>query len=90
MNEVARGGTGASGRVTLPRSLMVLNATIEVVLVYTMPDSAQHAAVAAITDALRRGRLTTLRLYRFPLSETRAAHYAVENGALGKVLIDTL
>jgi NADPH2:quinone reductase len=37
---------------------------------------------------LSEGALTEPPLHRFPLEETAAAHDAVENGAVGKVLID--
>ncbi len=70
------------------RRLMTLNAAVEFVLVYTMPEAAKRAAVADITEALHEGALTTLPLHRFTLGETAAAHDAVENGAVGKVLID--
>jgi NADPH2:quinone reductase len=74
--------------VTFTRPLMFHNLAIEFVLVYTMPDEAKRAAVADITRALRGGALTTLPLTRFALEQTAAAHDAVENGAVGKVLID--
>jgi NADPH:quinone reductase len=80
--------TAPSDPVALTRQLMVLNAKLAFVLVYTMPESAKHAAVADITEALHEGALTTLPLHRFPLSEAAAAHDAVENGVVGKVLID--
>jgi NADPH:quinone reductase len=74
--------------VPLPRSLMVLNASVECVLVYTMPDEAKRAAVAAISAALEDEALTTLPLHRFPLADIAAAHDAVQGGAVGKVLVD--
>jgi NADPH2:quinone reductase len=45
-----------------------------------------NAAVAA--GALRVGAEVGVPLHHFPLDETAAAHDAVENGAVGKVLID--
>jgi NADPH2:quinone reductase len=74
--------------VSPPFTLMAKNATIEFVLVYTMPDEAKRAAVADITRALRDGALTVLPVIRFPLAEIAAAHDAVESGAVGKVLVD--
>jgi NADPH:quinone reductase len=74
--------------VALPRALMVLNASVECVLVYTIPDEAKRAAAAAITAALEDETLTTLPLHRFPLAEIAAAHDAVASGAVGKVLVD--
>lgn len=71
-----------------PRRLMVLNAEVRFVLVYTMPEAAKRDAVAAITSALGAGHLTTLPLTRFPLEAIASAHDAVEGGAVGKVLVD--
>ncbi len=84
------GGTEA----TLPvRPLMGLNARLQFVLLYTVGEEALGAAAADITAALADGVLEVgeehgLPLTRFPLAETAAAHDAVENGAVGKVLID--
>ena len=49
---------------------------------------ARADAAEAITAALRDGALTALPETRFPLAETAAAHDAVRDGAVGKVLID--
>jgi NADPH:quinone reductase len=51
------------------------------------------AAVEDITSALMDGALPVgedagLPLHRFPLASTADAHQAVEDGAVGKVLID--
>ena len=74
---------------TLPvRRLMAPNLALRFVLVYTMPPEAITAAVDGITAALRDGALTPLPLYRFPLARIADAHDAVENGAVGKVLVD--
>ena len=45
---------------------------------------------AAVVEAgaLRVGEDAGVPLHHFPLEETAAAHDAVENGAVGKVLID--
>jgi NADPH2:quinone reductase len=74
-------------------SLMGRNVRYQFVLVYTVPAGAKDAAVEDVTTAAADGALpvgTTagLPLHRFPLSETAAAHAAVEGGAVGKVLID--
>jgi NADPH2:quinone reductase len=79
---------GAGAATELPWALMSLNATVEFVLVYTMPLDAKRAAVADISRALEDGVLTTLPLHRFALEQAAAAHDAVEAGAIGKVLID--
>jgi NADPH:quinone reductase len=69
------------------RPLMVRNIVLRFVLVYTMPREAIERAVADITRALADGALTEPPLHVFPLEQTAAAHDAVENGAVGKVLI---
>lgn len=71
-----------------PRELMVANARIEFMLVYTMPENAKRAAVQDITAALSEGALAQLPATRFALAETPAAHDAVQSGAVGKILID--
>lgn len=75
------------------RPLMVLNARLQFVLLYTVGDEALQAAAADVSAALADGALGVgeeygLPLVRFPLEQTADAHDAVENGAVGKVLID--
>jgi NADPH2:quinone reductase len=80
--------------VVLPvRPPMTLNARWQFVLIYTVPAAAKAAAVAAVSaavadGALRVGEAAGLPLHRFPLEQTGEAHAAVEDGAVGKVLID--
>lgn len=74
--------------VELSRSLMVLNAQVSFVLVYTIPPEAKLAAVADISQALRDGALTALPTHRFDLQRMAAAHDAVEQGVVGKVLVE--
>jgi NADPH:quinone reductase len=84
------GGTEA----TLPfRAFMGLNARIQFVLLYTVGDAALRAAAedvgAAVADgAMEVGEAAGLPLVRFPLERAAEAHDAVEQGAVGKVLID--
>jgi NADPH2:quinone reductase len=84
------GGTEA----TLPfRAFMALNARFQFVLLYTVGEAALRAAAEDITAALADSVLEVgeehgLPLTRFPLEETAAAHDAVEQGTVGKVLID--
>ena len=85
---VISGYAGAGASTELPRPLMLRNARVEFVLVYTIPDDAKAAAVADITRALQDGALTTLPLHRYALSEIAAAHDAVKGGVVGKVLVD--
>lgn len=75
------------------RPNMVLNTRYQFILVYTVGDEALKAAAddvtaAAAAGALGVGEANGLPLHRFPLSDTAAAHDAVEGGAVGKVLID--
>ncbi len=80
--------------MTLPiRTLMMPNARIQFVLLYTAPLSAKESAVedigAAVLDgAVRVGEEVGVPLHHFSLEDTAAAHAAVEDGAVGKVLID--
>lgn len=76
-------------RPVLPSwDLMVANARIDFVLVYTISAAAKAAAVAGVDAALRAGALNTLPIARFSLADTAAAHDAVRAGHVGKVLID--
>jgi NADPH2:quinone reductase len=81
--------------VTLPvRQLMVPNARWQFVLVYTEPEKAkaqgvEDVAAAAIDGAVRVGADAGLPLHHYPLAEAAAAHDAVQNSAVGKVLITT-
>ncbi|MCZ2403003.1 NADPH:quinone reductase [Paenarthrobacter sp. Z7-10] len=70
-----------------------LNVRYQFVLLYTVGMEAVHAAAedinAAIADgALAVGEQAGLPLHRFALADTAAAHAAVEQGIVGKVLID--
>ncbi|AZC14758.1 NADPH:quinone reductase [Microbacterium sp. ABRD28] len=69
------------------------NIRFQGLLMYTVGERALTAAVEDITAALRDGALPVgedagLPLTWFGLDDTAAAHDAVENGAIGKVLID--
>jgi NADPH2:quinone reductase len=75
------------------RPNMTTNARWQFVLLYTAPAEAKGRALedvsAAVLDgAVRVGRDAGLPLTHFPLDAAGDAHAAVENGAVGKVLID--
>jgi NADPH2:quinone reductase len=75
------------------RPNMIKNVRYQFVLLYSVGDSALMAAVEDITlalvdEALPVGEDAGLPLHRFPLADTAAAHQAVQDGAVGKVLID--
>jgi NADPH2:quinone reductase len=75
------------------RPNMIKNVRYQFVLLYNVGEAALAAAVEDITlaladDALTVGEDAGLPLHRFPLADTAAAHQAVQDGAVGKVLID--
>jgi NADPH2:quinone reductase len=87
-------GNDKSSDFTLPfRPNLELNARYQFVLLYSLSldalSSAAHDVTAALGDgALPVGEAAGLPLHRFPLAQTADAHRAVENGVVGKVLID--
>jgi NADPH2:quinone reductase len=82
------------GEFTVPiRPNMIKNLRYQFVLLYSVGDVALAAAVEDITlalvdEALPVGENAGLPLLRFPLANTADAHQAVQDGAVGKVLID--
>jgi NADPH2:quinone reductase len=70
------------------RQLMAPNVTLRFMLLYTLPQQQLRAAIERTTEALAAGALTTLPLHRFSLEQSAEAHDAVEQGAVGKVVID--
>jgi NADPH2:quinone reductase len=91
---VAMYADDGGAEVTIPvRLQMTQNARWQFVLVYTEPARAKEIAVedvnAAVLDgAIRIGREAGLPLHVFPLEQAAEAHRAVQDGAIGKVLID--
>jgi NADPH2:quinone reductase len=85
--------TGGDTLALPVRETMFANLRWQGVLVYTVPAVAKTHAVAdvaaAMADgALRVGEEAGLPLHRFPLEQTRDAHAAVQNNAVGKVIIE--
>ena len=82
--------------IALPvRPSMAANLSWRGILIYTIGAEAKAAAVADVSAALAHGALRVgadagLPLHRFPLERTAQAHQAVEQGAVGKVLIDVV
>jgi NADPH2:quinone reductase len=75
------------------RPSMAKNLRYQFVLTYTTPADVKDAAVRAVARAAGDGALGVgaengLPIARFSLEETAAAHDAVENGLVGKALID--
>jgi NADPH2:quinone reductase len=82
------------GTLAVPiRDCMIVNLRYQFVLVYTVPERAKRDAVRDVSAAVDAGALTVgaeagLPLHRFGLDRTADAHAAVQDGAVGKVLID--
>jgi NADPH:quinone reductase len=70
------------------RQLMAPNLTLRFMLLYTLAPSQLRDAIERTTEALAARALTTLPLHRFSLEQIAEAHDAVEQGAVGKVVID--
>lgn len=95
---VARNGviatyeSGSAPTVEIPfYELLYKNAALRTVLVYAMSDEAHTAAAQDINQAITDGALQHLIAARYPLSETAAAHDALDSGKLiGKVVIDVI
>ncbi|HEY4627231.1 MAG TPA: NADPH:quinone reductase [Blastococcus sp.] len=91
---VAMYADDSGAEVTVPvRLQMNANARWQFVLIYTEPARAKEIGVedvnAAVLDgAIRVGREAGLPLHVFPLDQTAQAHRAVQDGAVGKVLVD--
>ncbi|MGN6403088.1 NADPH:quinone reductase [Sinomonas sp.] len=81
-------------KLTIPvRQCMAKNARLQFILTYTVTDEQKTAAISAVTaaladDALGVGEEHGLPLTRFRLEDTAQAHDAVQQGTVGKVLID--
>ncbi|MEO9325127.1 NADPH:quinone reductase [Nocardioides sp. C4-1] len=79
---------------TLPlRPSFSKNVRLQGILLYTAPADrlrvgADEVSAAVAAGALRVGEEAGVPLHHYPLSETAAAHDAVEGGAVGKVLVD--
>ncbi|MEO8749847.1 MAG: NADPH:quinone reductase [Allobranchiibius sp.] len=75
------------------RETFATNARIQWVLLYTVGQDALRAAAEDITAAVAGGGFAIgqehgLPVHHFPLERTGEAHTAVEDGAVGKVLLD--
>jgi NADPH2:quinone reductase len=75
------------------RQSMSKNVRFQFILTYTVTDEQKAAAISAVTaaladDALGVGEEHGLPLTRFRLEDTAQAHDAVQQGTVGKVLID--
>ncbi len=84
---IAAYANGGSAKIAASQ-LMSRNVVVRFVLVYTMPRAAVAEAVSDVSAALAGGVLSELPEHRFALRDIAAAHDAVEQGAVGKVLVD--
>jgi NADPH2:quinone reductase len=74
---------------TLPvRRCMGANIRLAFVMLYNVPGAGLEAAVEGVSSALAAGALTPLPQQRFGLERIAEAHDAVQQGTLGKVLVD--
>ena len=85
-------GTGDEALTVDIRPMMMLSTRWQFILMYTMPIEAKTAAIdgvqaAVAAGAVRVGDAAGLPLHHFTLEQTSAAHAAVADGAVGKVLI---
>lgn len=93
LGTVAMYADDGGAELTLPiRPMMAPNARWQFVLVYTEPAAAKLAAVedvnAAIADgAVRVGDEAGLPLHRYPLAAAAEAHAALQDSAVGRVLV---
>lgn len=68
--------------------LMFLNANLQMVFVYIMPDEAKHQACQDILQAIDAEKLTSPIAARFPLDRLAEAHEMVEQGRqIGNVVV---
>jgi NADPH2:quinone reductase len=97
LDVVAPGGNIAiymGGAVTVPGfKAMVKNVSLDYVLTYTTTPAEKADAVAAVAEAVNAGAFRVgddagLPIIRFPFERVADAHEAVENHAVGKVVIE--
>jgi len=70
------------------RPLMGGLVTLKFMLVYHLPQAMLDQGIKDITALLTDGFVSVLPEHHYPLADTWQAHKAVENAAVGKVLID--
>jgi NADPH2:quinone reductase len=97
LDVIAPGGHIAiyvGGSISVPSfKAMLKNASLDFVLTYTTRPEEKANAVAAVAEAVRAGAFRVgeqagLPILRFPLDRIAEAHEAVENHAVGKVVIE--
>jgi NADPH2:quinone reductase len=97
LNVVAPGGNIAiyvAGEVAIPSfKAMLKNASLDFVLTYTTTTEEKDNAVAAVAEAVNSGAFRVgedagLPILRYPFERIAAAHEAVEQHAVGKVVVE--
>jgi NADPH2:quinone reductase len=89
-----RGGIAAYASQAVPEpavpfyTLMYKSIVVRHVLTFQIAGELERQAVANVTEWLRQGKLSHHIGETFALEQTAAAHEAVENGAVGKVLVE--
>lgn len=61
--------------------------TVTFIALFSLPEALEQQASADVSAWLATGRLVPPRLHEYALDDTAAAHEAVEQGVLGKVLV---
>ena len=69
-------------------NLLYKNLTLRFELVFLMPEEAKRTAIKDLTKWLAAGEMTHTIAARFPIERIADAHEAVEEGPLGKILLD--
>jgi NADPH2:quinone reductase len=96
LSAVAPGGNIAiyvAGEVTIPSfKAMLKNVSLDFVLTYTTTTQEKDDAVAAVAEAVNAGAFRVgaeagLPILRYPFERVADAHEAVEQNAVGKVVI---
>jgi NADPH2:quinone reductase len=96
LGSVAIYANNGGDEFSLPvRPLMAPNTRWQFVLLYTVPThvkvtAAEDVAAAVLDNAVHTGREFGLPLHHFTLAQAADAQTAVQQGAIGKVLIDVL
>ncbi|MGV2826686.1 NADPH:quinone reductase [Myxosarcina sp. GI1(2024)] len=87
---VSYSSANPSDRPELPfLSMLLINTTIRLILVYTMPEEAKRKAIEDITEALVASALHHNISRRFALNEVAEAHEAQDSGEMiGKAVIE--
>ncbi|MCY1137511.1 NADPH:quinone reductase [Actinoplanes sp. Pm04-4] len=97
LDVIAPGGNIAiyvGGKFTIPSfKAMLKNASLDFVLTYTTSEQEKDNAVAAVAEAVNAGAFRVgeeagLPIVRFPFEQVAQAHEAVEQNAVGKVVIE--